>query len=284
VRAQREPALAVDFSPNGRLLAVTGDGARVTLWDTGTLALAGELKGLSGLSQEVVFSPDGRLVAAGGAADGKQRVLVWDVRSRRPTGVEFDVYGASLAFSPDGRLLAANGMEDPVEVRDMRTGRVVARLSTGDSVRTVAFSPNGRLLAVGRYGGTVLFYSTRTWKPVGRALDGHDARVTALEFSGDGRTLATGAVDGTVRLWSVGTQRAIGSSLEIEPEAYVSARFSRDGSYLFAVPHEGRGVRWDVRPASWKRHACLVAGREITEREWHDALPERPFRPVCGRG
>jgi len=151
-------------------------------------------------------------------------------------------------------------------------------------VRTVAFSPDGRLLAVGRYGGTVLFYSTRTWKPVGRALDGHDARVTALEFSGDGRTLTTGAVDGTVRLWSVGTQRAIGSSLEIEPEAYVSARFSRDGSYLFAVPHEGRGVRWDVRPESWKRHACLVAGREITEREWRDALPERPFRPVCGRG
>jgi WD40 repeat protein/DNA-binding SARP family transcriptional activator len=284
VRAQRRPALGVDFSPDGRLLAVTGDGARVTLWDTGTLARAAELKGLSGFSQEVVFSPDGRLVAAGGDVDGKQRVLVWDVRSRRPTGVELDVYGASLAFSPDSRLLAANGLEDPVEVRDMRTGRVVARLRTGDAVRTVAFSPDGRLLAVGRYGGTVLFYSTRSWKPVGRALDGHDARVTALEFSGDGRTLATGAVDGTVRLWSVGTQRAIGSSLEIEPEAYVSARFSRDGSYLFAVPHEGRGVRWDVRSESSKRHACLVAGRQLSEREWHDALPERPFRPVCGRG
>jgi hypothetical protein len=43
-------------------------------------------------------------------------------------------------------------------------------------------------------------------------------------------------------------------------------------------------VRWDVRSESSKRHACLVAGRQLTEREWHDALPERPFRPVCGRG
>ncbi|HET8951022.1 MAG TPA: BTAD domain-containing putative transcriptional regulator [Solirubrobacteraceae bacterium] len=284
LQAQREPALGVDFSPDGRLLAVTGEGAHVTLWDAGTLARVGSLEGLSGLSQEVVFSPDSRLVAAGSRDDDKQRVLVWDVRSRRPTSVEFGIDGSSLAFSHDGRLLAANGFEDPAEVRDVRTGRLVAQLDTGDLGRTVAFSPNGRLLAVGRYGGTVKLFSTRTWKPVGRVLDGHEARVTALEFSGDGRTLATGAVDGTVRLWSVDTQRAIGSSLEIEPEAYVAAGFSRDGSHLFAVPHTGRGVRWDVRPASWNRHACVVAGRDLTEREWRDALPERPFQPVCSRG
>jgi WD40 repeat protein/DNA-binding SARP family transcriptional activator len=283
VRSPSRPALGVDFSPDGRLLAVTGEGARVTLWDARTLAPAGELKGLRGYSQEVVFSPDGELVAAGGDHDGRQRVLVWDVRARRPTGAEFGIYGASLAFSPDGRLLAANGLEDPVEVRDARSGRLVARLDTGDFVRTVAFSPDGRLLAVGRYGGTVRFYSTRAWRPVGRVLDGHQARISALVFSGDGRTLATGAVDGTVRLWSVDTQRPIGAALEIEPEAYVSARFSRDGSHLYAVPHVGRGVRWDVRPAAWERHACEVAGRRLTEREWRDALPERPFRPVCAR-
>ena len=118
---------------------------------------------------------------------------------------------------------------------------------------------------------------------MGRALDGHEARVTALDFSPDGHTLATGAVDGTVRLWSVDTQRPIGASLTIEPETYVSARFSPGGSYLYAVPHEGRGVRWDVRPESWKHHAFVVAGRVFTEREWHDALPDRAFRPVCRR-
>jgi hypothetical protein len=86
-----------------------------------------------------------------------------------------------------------------------------------------------------------------------------------------------------VLLWDVDTQRATGSPLEIEPGAYVSATFARDGSHLFAVPHVGRGVRWDVRPESWKRHACLVAGRELTETEWRDALPDRPFQPVCRR-
>jgi WD40 repeat protein len=165
----------------------------------------------------------------------------------------------------------------------MRTGRVVARLDTGDFIRSVAFSPDGELLAIGHYGGSAQLLSTRTWKPVGRTMDGQEARLTALEFSPDGRVLLTGSADGSVLLWDVDTQRAIGSSLKIETDAYVAATFSRDGSLLFAVPHTGRGVRWDVRPEAWKRHACLVAGRELTETEWRDALPDRPLRPVCRR-
>jgi WD40 repeat protein/DNA-binding SARP family transcriptional activator len=283
LRVQREATIGVGFSPDRRLLAVTGEGARVTLWDTHTLAQVARLEGLRGFSQEVVFSPDSRFVAAGGFEPDGTRVLVWEVRTRKPTQLRFDVAGASLAFSPDGRLLAANGFEDPVEVRDTRTGRVVARLETGDNGRSVAFSPDGELLAIGHYGGSARLVSTRTWKPVGRTMDGQEARLTALEFSPDGRALLTGSADGTVLVWDVATQRAIGSPLQIEPDAYLSATFSHDGSHLFAVPHTGRGVRWDLRPASWKRHACLLAGRELTEAEWHDALPDRPLRPVCRR-
>jgi WD40 repeat protein/DNA-binding SARP family transcriptional activator len=283
VRVQRGAALGVEFSPDGRVLAVTGEGARVTLWDARTLAQVGELKGLKGLSQEVAFSPGGRLLAAGNEDGGRVRTLVWHVRTGEPTGVALGVIGASLAFSPGGRLLAANGYEKPTEVRDTRTGRLLARLRTGDSGRSVAFSPDGKLLAIGHYGGTARLVSTRTWRPVGRTLDGQEGRLTALEFSPNGRMLATGSADGTVLLWDVDTQRAIGSPLEIEPDAYISATFSRDGSHLFAVPHTGRGVRWDLRPESWKRHACLVAGRELTVAEWRDALPDRAFQPVCRR-
>ena len=159
---------------------------------------------------------------------------------------------------------------------------MVAKPRLGDFPRTVAFSPDGRLLAIGEYGGGVVILSTRSWKPVRRGLENHRARVTALDFSPDGRHLLTGGADGKVLLWDLATRSRIGSSLTVERDAYLAAGFAPSGSFVFAIPHAGRAVRWDVRPAAWERHACLVAGRDLTKREWRDVLPSRPFRPVCG--
>jgi WD40 repeat protein len=99
--------------------------------------------------------------------------------------------------------------------------------------------------------------------------------------SADDQTLVTAGADGTARLWDVATRRPLGTALPIKPDRYVAAAFSRSGSHLFAVPSEGRAVRWDVRPAAWKRHACLVGGRDLTRTEWREILPDRQFRRVC---
>jgi WD40 repeat protein len=203
------------------------------------------------------------------------------VRRRELTGVRSGVSAPSLAFSADARLLAAAGVERPTEVRDTRSGRLIARLETEEFARSVAFSPDGTRLAVGDYGGGAQLWSTHTWKPVGRRLDGHTSRLTALQFSPDGTMLASGSADGTVRLWDLRTQKPIGSALTIEPDAWVAASLAPDGSHLFAVPHRGRGLRWDISPEHWKRHACRVAGRDLTPREWQDALPGRRYRTVC---
>ena len=57
--------------------------------------------------------------------------------------------------------------------------------------------------------------------------------------------------------------------------------YGPDGAYLFAITDAGRAFRWDVRPSSWARHACAVAGRTLTRSEWEDALPERAYAPAC---
>jgi hypothetical protein len=49
------------------------------------------------------------------------------------------------------------------------------------------------------------------------------------------------------------------------------------------VAADGRAYRWDVRLASWRRHACAVAGRAMTREEWRDALPEYRYAPACAR-
>ena len=167
----------------------------------------------------------------------------------------------------------------------MRTGRLVKRFgdpsSESDFSRSVAFSPDGDLLFVGQYNGTGRLFSTETWKQVGRPFEAHTERITFPEFTPDGRTLVTAAADGTVVLSDVETQKPIGSPLELEPNTFASAALSPDGSRLYAISTETEGISFNMSPEAWKRHACLVAGRELTPAEWDEALPGRPYQRVC---
>jgi hypothetical protein len=111
---------------------------------------------------------------------------------------------------------------------------------------------------------------------------GVEVRILSARFTPDGRVLATSSADGTVQLWDVTGRRAIGAPLMVEPEAYVAAAMSRDGRSVYALPTGRDGVRLAVSARDWKRQACAMAGREITRREWADALPGRDYRTVCG--
>jgi WD40 repeat protein len=282
LRAGPGAALALDYSPDGRLLAVGGEHGRVTLWDARTLAPAGRLAGLRYWTQAVAFSPDGRLLAAADVNTPHLRTRIWDVRRRRLTPFRSELGANSLAFSPDGRLLAGAGGEQGLEVRDVRTSRRVARFRTPELARSVAFSPDGRLLFVGLLNGAGEFFSTRDWRPVGARIRGQGQRVLHPRFTPDGRTLATSSADGTVMLWDVASRKAIGSPVTVQRDVFVSAALSRDGSRLYALPTGTRGLRLELSPAIWKRQACAIAGRELTPREWQDALPGRAYRRVCG--
>jgi WD40 repeat protein/DNA-binding SARP family transcriptional activator len=275
-------AASVAFSPNGRLLAVVGKDGRITLWNARTLRSAGELRGLRADGQALAFSPDGRFLAAAEALFEPPRMRVWDVRRRALTRVRAPTAAATLAFSPDGRLIAvATGNHRGADIRDARSGRLVKSVRTVELARSAAFSPDGDLLVVGLYDGRLEFFSTSGWKGIGQPIEAHSAAITHPVFTPDGGVLATAAADGTVALWDVDTQRPIGTPVAVDPGRATSAAFSPDGSELFAVSTSGQGVRLSTSPEAWKRHACLVAGRDLTAREWGEVLPDRPYQAVC---
>ena len=153
---------------------------------------------------------------------------------------------------------------------------------TPDDGRSLAFSPDGTRLATGHMDGTAQLWSTRSWKPVGPRFEGHAAqRFLSMQFTPDGRVLVTSGADGTVRLHDVNTGNPIGTALTVEPDTFAAAALAPDGSRLFAVSDRHRGLRLDISPQTWKRHACLVASRDLTSREWQDALPGQPHRTIC---
>jgi WD40 repeat protein len=117
----------------------------------------------------MVFSPDGKRLAAGGSFD-EPVIGWWDVSTGTFHTLEADVRGTfCIAFSPDGRLLASAGKTisaDPViRLWDTQTGKVVARLPGHTSaVWSLAFSPNGKLLASASADRTALVWDLSSVK------------------------------------------------------------------------------------------------------------------------
>jgi WD40 repeat protein/tRNA A-37 threonylcarbamoyl transferase component Bud32 len=236
----------LDLDSDGRRLAIGGRDGTVRVKGIGGTAQEEMALQCFGKSvQSLTLNGDGRRLAAAG--DG--RVRIWDVANQefyRLTGYFPLALTAGIAFRPDGQALAVfptgSPLQNDLQVREIASGREVARFAVGGWVSAVAFTPDGKFLAMstGRAqrfrlptsGSTVELWDAQRaqrvrtlWSPK------QGANVRSLTVSPDSRRLAAVFQNKSVRVWDLASGA---ESFTVEHQGK-AVSFSPDGRQLVTV-------------------------------------------------
>src|SRR5215217_7276871 len=237
LRSSQGEGEGVDFSPDGRTLAIAGGEGSVELWDVSTRKELRKLtdpaaatSGEPALSA-VVYSPDGGVIAAGGQE--ANHVTLWDAASGQviagPITTNPPGGGAqSISFSPDSKRIAVPGAPGTVGIWAVATGRRVGEpLAIGSAdVEEAIFADGGRTLIASDDSGSVSMVDIRTGRRIRRPLSVGTEIAGPLDLSPDGRLLAAASYEGSVFVWDVKTGTPYGSPLRADTSPLNDVAFS----------------------------------------------------------
>jgi WD40 repeat protein len=289
-RVGGSPLLGLALSPDVRWLATActtpGVEDAVVVWDIKTKKEAARFSSPrlardGTFSGAVAFSPDGKVLAAGGWESG---VRLYDTATwKEVRRLKKDEDGGGLGlrcvvFSPDGKTLASGDLFNRVAVWDVATGEKRWGAwgdPSGTSgtrgycfLQAVAFTPDGKCLVTGSDDRSV-----RVWDAAGpqeRAFGGHRWAISSVAFSPDGKSLASASWDLGIRVWDVGVGRELASlkghaEAIRQPPVFPLVAFRPDGRTLTSAATDGTARCWD--PGT---------GKEIASVE-RDDTGSRPF-------
>ncbi len=235
--------LALDYSPDGRYLAASGEGRDINVWNTETWEMVKDIdlpvEGIMSLR----FSPDGNHLVAGTAEGNIYFVNTSDWSVERTLSYHEDMV-SDLVFTPDGKHLISASWDGKALLWNAESGEVEKILQSAEGrVWKLALSEDGRFLAVADWDGKVGIFDTRNWEEVATFID--KSGVTAVAFGGE--HLVIGRKDGTIEVVHLKaaeevSQEVVELSTNPAEEAAGVVRF--DGNLL--VYTKGKSLKvWD---------------------------------------
>lgn len=146
------------FSPDGKLLLISGSRTTIELWDTQT----GErVRQWDVLGSCAAFHPNGTILVSANYETGALRF--WDIQSGKLLRIaQGSPEVKNMAFSPDGSLLVITSYSG-MEFWDVATGHLLRKVDNAQNPQASnydhpAFSPDGKILVVSTSGGRIQYW------------------------------------------------------------------------------------------------------------------------------
>jgi WD40 repeat protein len=246
-----DPATALRFSNDGRLLAIAGTTRTIRVWHIASWKVQQEFSG-SFPVYLLAISPDNHLLAAMSDYD----VQVWDLTSPKRLATLHAAFGSSnsLAFSPDSTMLASADGDTAIRVYEARSG--ILRSSVSDFLLeslAVDFSPDGRSLFVGGADKSVSVIDPLAGK-IRETFPKQSGILRGLVASPDGKQVAAihnlpnrfeDASIGIVLLWDIGARTVHGRF--DKPGAGILGGAFANGRFLFAGSTGNEAGVWSLQ-------------------------------------
>jgi WD40 repeat protein len=239
-----DPIQDVDWSPDGRDIAIAIEGNPVVIVSSTTCKIQTSFEAYGTGPAALAWSPDGTQLAIGSFYG--TYIQVWNRTTQEIDyflGSQVDIAVYDMAWSSDGKRLAtANqgdyfGEEDSVRIWDLAMPNMWTTIAYADLISSVAWSPDGSLLAVAGPGieSRVILLDTMTWHLITTLNEPENLveieTVGSLSWSPDGSKLAGASDDedqSAVKIWDVVT----GQIVDIYPGFTLEVEWSPDGRFL----------------------------------------------------
>ena len=227
-----------EISPDGRWLLREDLSTRsLTLTDLDTgkpvHTISTGASGMSGMTNSLGFSPDGKLLAFA-TADGTTKLI--EIPGGR---VQTTVQSSAVSFSQDGTQLVLAPRDGGAPfLRDLSSGKETRLAGGASGVTDLALAPHGRTLVAAMEGGSAKYWDLATGQ-IARSFDcpgGTGVRSVAINDAAV--VLATGCMDGSIWLWDVNAGRKVRNLLPPLPTGefvFPTVRFTREGKDLIVA-------------------------------------------------
>jgi hypothetical protein len=211
-----------------KVLALSRDG-EIELVSPESRGVVRILKADIGRINDISFSIDGTLIAAGGGQPGRLgQAKIWNATSgellKSFEGHKDALY--ALAISPNKQILATGSYDQKIILWDIVTGKLIKEFEGHNgAVTDLAFRPDGKVLASASADRTVKLWDLAS----GKRLDTFSEslkELNAVAFSPDGKRVAAGGGDNRIRIWNVSEAATEGSN------AIQFAQFAHEGAIL----------------------------------------------------